>query len=65
MDIRWQEIESALTLALVFEGLLLFAISHRIKKTYLFLLTLTDSKLRVVGLLLVVLGLFLLMVVRS
>ena len=49
MDIRWQEIESALTLALVFEGLLLFAISHRIKKTYLFLLTLTDSKLRVVG----------------
>jgi len=71
VDIRWHEIQSVLTeiqaaLALVFviEGLLLFGIPHRLKKTYLLLLTLPDLSLRIVGLCLMVVGLFLLMVVR-
>lgn len=71
MDIGWHEIESAITevqLALVwffiFQGLIHIVMPRRLKKFYLFYLALPDGGFRIVGVCLIVLGLFLMMVVR-
>ena len=49
---------------MILQGLVLFVMPRQLRKSYLFYLTLSDLAFRIVGVCLMVFGLFLMMVVR-
>ena len=61
----WQDLFSALALVLVFEGLLPFLTPGGYRKALSTMLEMDDRKLRIMGLLSMLAGLFFLYMVRS
>ena len=61
----WTEILTALALVLVIEGLLPFASPGRYRQMVAQIVGMSDNNIRVVGLVVIVIGLALLFIVRS
>lgn len=60
MNINWQDLLTALALVLIIEGLLPFAVPHKVKEVYRSLQEAPDKSLRTMGLASIIAGLILL-----